>query len=71
MFLCGFKVKDYVWVKFIIVGWNSIVGCWVCFENVIVLGDDVMIGDEIYVNGGSVLLYKSIKVNVDVFVIIM
>jgi hypothetical protein len=30
-----------------------------------VLGDDVTIGDEIYVNGGSVLPHKSIKQNVD------
>lgn len=36
-----------------------------------VLGDDVTIGDEIYVNGGSILPHKSIKVNVDVPAIIM
>ena len=29
------------------------------------LGDDVTIGDEIYVNGGSILPHKSIKQNVD------
>lgn len=64
-------MKDYVWVKSMIVGWNSVVGRWVRLENVMVLGDDVMISDEVYVNGGSVLFYKMIKVNVDVLVIIM
>lgn len=65
------KVKDHAWVKSTIVGWNSTVGRWARLENVTVLGDDVTIGDEIYVNGGSVLPHKSIKQNVDVPAIIM
>ncbi|KAH6648142.1 mannose-1-phosphate guanyltransferase [Truncatella angustata] len=65
------KVKDHAWVKSTIVGWNSTVGKWARLENVTVLGDDVTIGDEIYVNGGSVLPHKSIKTNVDVPAIIM
>ncbi|KAL7929617.1 mannose-1-phosphate guanyltransferase [Trichoderma chlorosporum] len=65
------KVKDHAWVKSTIVGWNSTVGRWARLENVTVLGDDVTIGDEIYVNGGSVLPHKSIKANVDVPAIIM
>ena len=59
------KVKDHAWVKSTIVGWNSTVGRWARLENVTVLGDDVTIGDEIYVNGGSILPHKSIKQNVD------
>lgn len=46
-------------------GWRSSVGRWARLENVTVLGDDVSIGDEIYVNGGSVLPHKSIKANVE------
>ncbi|KAI0120541.1 mannose-1-phosphate guanylyltransferase [Hypoxylon sp. NC0597] len=69
--LPGSKVKDHAWIKSTIVGWNSIVGKWARLENVTVLGDDVTIGDEIYVNGGSVLPHKSIKANVDVPAIIM
>lgn len=69
--LKGSKVKDHAWVKSAIVGWNSTVGKWARLENVTVLGDDVTIGDEIYVNGGSVLPHKSIKANVDVPAIIM
>lgn len=59
------KVKDHAWIKSTIVGWNSSVGKWARLENVTVLGDDVSIGDEIYVNGGSILPHKSIKQNVD------
>ncbi|CAK7221459.1 mannose-1-phosphate guanyltransferase [Sporothrix curviconia] len=59
------KVRDHAWIKSTIVGWNSTVGRWARLENVTVLGDDVTIGDEIYVNGGSVLPHKSIKANVD------
>ncbi|KAI1871366.1 uncharacterized protein JN550_004811 [Neoarthrinium moseri] len=69
--LPGSKVKDHAWVKSTIVGWNSTVGKWARLENVTVLGDDVTIGDEIYVNGGSVLPHKSIKANVDIPAIIM
>lgn len=69
--LSGSKVKDHAWVKSSIVGWNSIVGKWARLENVTVLGDDVNIGDEIYVNGGSILPHKFIKANVDVPAIIM
>jgi mannose-1-phosphate guanylyltransferase len=65
------KVKDHAWIKSTIVGWNSSVGKWARLENVTVLGDDVSIGDEIYVNGGSVLPHKSIKANVDSPAIIM
>lgn len=63
--LAGCKVKDHAWVKSTIVGWNSSIGRWARLENVSVLGDDVTIGDEIYVNGGSILPHKTIKQNVD------
>jgi len=65
------KVKDHAWIKSTIVGWRSTVGRWARLENVTVLGDDVTIGDEIYVNGGSVLPHKTIKANVEVPSIIM
>ena len=63
--LANSRVKDHAWVKSTIVGWNSSVGRWARLENVTVLGDDVNIGDEVYVNGGSILPHKSIKQNVD------
>jgi mannose-1-phosphate guanylyltransferase len=59
------RVKDHAWIKSTIVGWNSTIGKWARLENVSVLGDDVTIGDEVYVNGGSILPHKSIKQNID------
>jgi mannose-1-phosphate guanylyltransferase len=67
------------------VGWHSTVGRWARLENVSVLGDDVTIADEVYVNGmrshcqdltmsllgGSILPHKSISTNVDQPQIIM
>jgi len=69
--LKGSKVKDHAWIKSAIVGWNSVVGRWARLENVTVLGDDVTIADEIYVNGGSILPHKEIKANIDSPSIIM
>lgn len=63
--LRGSKVKDHAWIKSTIVGWNSSVGRWARLENVTVLGDDVTIADEVYVNGGSILPHKTIKANID------
>lgn len=57
----GARVKDHAWVKSTIVGWNSTVGRWARLENITVLGDDVNIKDEVYVNGASVLPHKSIR----------
>ncbi|KAI4749029.1 mannose-1-phosphate guanyltransferase [Aureobasidium sp. EXF-12298] len=69
--LSNSKVKEHAWIKSTIVGWNSVVGRWARLENICVLGDDVTVGDEIYVNGGSVLPHKTIKANVDTPSIIM
>ncbi|KAI5245965.1 mannose-1-phosphate guanyltransferase [Aureobasidium subglaciale] len=69
--LSNSKIKEHAWVKSTIVGWNSVVGRWARLENICVLGDDVTVGDEIYVNGGSVLPHKTIKANVDTPSIIM
>jgi mannose-1-phosphate guanylyltransferase len=63
--LRGSKVKDHAWIKSTIVGWDSSVGRWARLENVTVLGDDVTISDEVYVNGGSILPHKTIKANID------
>ncbi len=64
-------VKDHAWVKSTIVGWNSEVGRWARLEGVTVLGDDVKVKDEIYVNGGKVLPHKTISSNVEHEAIIM
>lgn len=64
-------IKDHAWVKKTIVGWNSTVGKWARLEGVTVLGDDVEIKDEIYVNGAKVLPHKCVSSNVEKESIIM
>ncbi|KAJ2336688.1 mannose-1-phosphate guanyltransferase [Coemansia sp. RSA 2681] len=58
------QVKDYAWIKNSIVGWHSSIGRWSRLDGVTVLGDDVHIGHELYINGASVLPHKSINTNV-------
>jgi len=56
----GSVVRKHSFVTDSIVGWQSKVGQWVRVENLTVLGEDVKLVDEIYVNGGLVLPHKSI-----------
>ena len=58
------RVKSYSWIQSSIVGWGSTVGKWSRIEGVSVLGDDVQVGDELYINGGCVLPHKSISANI-------
>ncbi|KAA8916445.1 hypothetical protein TRICI_001407 [Trichomonascus ciferrii] len=69
--LSNSTIKPHAYVKSTIVGWNSTVGRWARVENVSVLGDDVEVKDEVYVNGGRVLPHKSIAGNVEKPEIIM
>lgn len=59
--LKGAHVKSHSWLESCIIGWRCSVGRWVRMENVSVLGEDVIVKDEIYVNGGKVLPHKSIS----------
>lgn len=58
------KVKNYARVADCIVGWGSSVGQWARLDNKAVIGEDVFIGDEIYLNGAIVLPHKDIKESV-------
>lgn len=69
--LANSNIKPHAYVKNSIIGWNSTVGRWARVENVSVLGDDVEVKDEIYVNGGRVLPHKTIAGNVEKPEIIM
>jgi len=60
----GAKIKSHSWLESCIVGWNCVVGQWVRMENVTVLGEDVIVSDEIYINGGKVLPHKAISTSV-------
>jgi len=58
--LKGSTVKSHAWVSSCIIGWNSCVGQWARLENNAVLGEDVIVKEEIYINGGRVLPHKAI-----------
>jgi mannose-1-phosphate guanylyltransferase len=60
--LSNAEIRDHAWIASSIVGWNSTVGRWCRVENITVLGDDVSIKDELYVNGASVLPHKSVSI---------
>ncbi|KAL6783718.1 GMP1 [Auxenochlorella protothecoides x Auxenochlorella symbiontica] len=57
-------VKNYARVSDSIVGWGSSVGSWARVDNKAVIGEDVVIRDEIYMNGAIVLPHKEIKESV-------
>ncbi|GAA5924960.1 hypothetical protein JCM10213_000488 [Rhodosporidiobolus nylandii] len=57
----GSRVKDHAFVQSSIIGWSSTVGKWSRLDNITVLGDDVNIKDELFVNGASVLPHKSVS----------
>lgn len=62
--LTGATIKSHAWLDSCIIGWRSTVGRWVRMEGTTVLGEDVMVKDEIYINGGQVLPHKSIALSV-------
>ncbi|GAA5933956.1 hypothetical protein JCM1841_002544 [Sporobolomyces salmonicolor] len=57
----GSRIKDHAFVQSSIIGWSSTVGKWARVEGITVLGDDVNVKDEVYVNGASVLPHKSLS----------
>ncbi|WIA14582.1 hypothetical protein OEZ85_003097 [Tetradesmus obliquus] len=57
----GVKVKDHSKVDKSIIGWDSTIGAWSRLENHCVLGEDVQVKDELYLNGAVVLPHKEIK----------
>ncbi|KAL4447628.1 hypothetical protein ABPG75_004847 [Micractinium tetrahymenae] len=54
-------IKNYARVADSIIGWSSKVGSWARIENKAVIGEDVFIKDEVYLNGAIVLPHKDIK----------
>jgi mannose-1-phosphate guanylyltransferase len=57
----GVTIQKNSWLDTSIIGWQSKIGKWVRIENVSVLGRDVRISDELFVNGGLILDHKAIK----------
>ncbi|KAF8571360.1 hypothetical protein P879_05336 [Paragonimus westermani] len=57
-------VRSHTWLHNCIVGWRSTVGRWVRMENMTVLGEDVRVGDELFLNGALVLPHNAISESV-------
>ncbi|CDJ67687.1 mannose-1-phosphate guanylyltransferase, putative [Eimeria necatrix] len=58
--LPGVKVGDFSWINSAILGWHSQVGKWVRVEGLSVVGEDVRLQDEVFVNGAFILPHKTI-----------
>jgi len=62
--LSDVTVKKNSWVDSSIIGWESVIGRWCRVEGVSVLGRDVVLSDEIYVNAGIILDHKVIDTSI-------
>ncbi|KAJ9510167.1 hypothetical protein QJQ45_015644 [Haematococcus lacustris] len=54
-----------------IIGWEGRIGAWTRMENCCVLGEDVEVKDELYLNGAVILPHKEIKESVPTPAIIL
>ncbi|ESL11866.1 mannose-1-phosphate guanyltransferase [Trypanosoma rangeli SC58] len=59
----GSKIGNGTFIDSSIIGWKSRVGSWCRVVNNTVLGEDVEVGDELFLNGTKVLPNKSISHN--------
>lgn len=57
-------VRAHSWISNCIIGWRCTIGQWVRMENVSVLGEDVIVSDELFINGARVLPHKNIAQSV-------
>jgi len=69
--LTGSVVRSNTLIKNSIIGWNCEVGSWTRVESYSVLGADVHINNELYVNGGKILPNKTISDNIPLPEVIM
>lgn len=69
--LDGARVGNQAYVRDSIVGWGSSVGNWARVEGISVLGEDVHLSSEIYVNNTSVLPHKSVSASIATGKIVM
>lgn len=60
----GSTVRSNSWVYSSIIGWGSTIGRWCRVEGNTVVGEDVQVKDEKYINGGMILPHKNISVNI-------
>jgi len=60
----GTRIGSNSWISKSIIGWKSVIGKWVRVQNISVLGMDVTISDELYVNGARVLPHKAVTASI-------
>jgi mannose-1-phosphate guanylyltransferase len=65
------KVDAHALINGSIIGWDSTIGSWARVDNVSVLGEDVKVGAEVFLNGVVVLPHKGVNTNEPVARIIM
>ncbi|XP_026193824.1 mannose-1-phosphate guanyltransferase beta, partial [Cyclospora cayetanensis] len=56
----GVHISDFSWIDSSIVGWQSSVGKWVRVEGLTVVGENVHLLDECFINGAFILPHKTI-----------
>lgn len=56
----GTIIKQSAYIANSLIGWNSRIGSWCRVEGMAVLGEDVVIKDELHINGAIILPHKGI-----------
>mmetsp|Transcript_7523 Transcript_7523/g.11982 ORF Transcript_7523/g.11982 Transcript_7523/m.11982 type:complete len:359 (+) Transcript_7523:62-1138(+) len=60
----GVRLRAHCCISNSIIGWQSVIGRWTRVEGTAVLGEDVQVNDELYINGAIVLPHKGIQSNI-------
>jgi mannose-1-phosphate guanylyltransferase len=58
------KIGSNSFISSSIIGWDCSIGKWNRIENYSVLGEDIQVSDEVFINGGKILPHKGIKDNI-------
>eukprot|EP00923_Selenidium_pygospionis_P018004 GHVN01031567.1.p1 GENE.GHVN01031567.1~~GHVN01031567.1.p1 ORF type:complete len:250 (-),score=24.44 GHVN01031567.1:1139-1888(-) len=58
------SINDFSWVSHSILGWKSNIGRWVRIEGLTVVGQDVSVKDECYINKAIILPHKGISASI-------
>jgi len=62
----GVEIGDNSWVNKSIIGWKSSIGKWSRIDNISVLGEDVQVMDELFINGAKVLPHKGVTESIPI-----
>eukprot|EP00299_Pterocystis_sp_00344_P009359 c3916_g1_i1.p1 GENE.c3916_g1_i1~~c3916_g1_i1.p1 ORF type:complete len:153 (+),score=41.48 c3916_g1_i1:2-460(+) len=57
----GCVIKKHSWISSSVIGWDTTIGKWCRIEGVTVLGEDVQVKDELFLNATLVLPHKGIS----------